>query len=109
MTSIYYQKGIDTNATNYGGDIFKNYFTATSTTNNPDDWRYNHSLLSGVKVIGTSLDALVSFQAKPNLFFDFSWTKRLLNTQLNPVVTESTSYFNFGMRLNISRRDYLFY
>jgi len=109
LTAIHYQKGIDTNGTNYGGDIFKNYFTATSTTNNPDDWRYNHSLLSGVKVSGTSFDALITYQPKSNLFLDFSWTKRMLSTQLDAVAVESTNYFNFGLRLNISRRDYLFY
>ncbi len=106
VKTIWYAKGVDTGSVNYGGDVFKNYYTATSTTGNPADWLYHHSLLSGVKVNGLYTDLCISYMYKPNVFLDFGGTYRAFQYKELGLASETSTYFYGGLRVNIGRRQY---
>jgi hypothetical protein len=106
LKGIFYEQGIDSGNANYGANPFKNYFTATSTTADPNDWMFHHALLSGVKVSGLFAEICLTYQYKPNLFFDIGAAHRTYQYKTLDIPTETSNYFFAGLRLNIARRSY---
>lgn len=92
--AIYYYKGLDTLAENFGGDIFKLYTTRTGN--------YGFDVGGGRKVQVLNLAATVGYELKENLFLEGNVLFRK-ETELSPV-----TYFNIGIRLNAAKRDYSF-
>ena len=92
---IYYDKGLDSNGVNYGGNIFKNY-----TTRIKDD---GFIIGSGNKI--TCLNALleVSYEFRQNLYFELTFQQR--NSKMSGVDNNST-FFTGGIRLNMFKRAY---
>lgn len=92
--AIYYYKGLDTLAENFGGDIFKLYTTRSRN--------YGFDVGGGRKVQVLNLAATLGYELKENLFLEGNILFRK-ETELNPV-----TYFNIGIRLNAAKRDYAF-
>jgi hypothetical protein len=93
---ILWKQGVDTLNSNVGSDIFM-----LNTTRSSD---YGYSLPSGPLSNGVNAQWLVSYQALPNLFLDFSVLMRRLNANVIP--DQKTSMFTVGIRMNTFRREY---
>lgn len=101
IDGMYYRKGVDTGAANFGGDIFKNYQTRSQD--------YGVRLINGVKVKCASLSFTASYELRENLFIDLGATHREYAYESGLYPTQKTTYFLGGVRLNFVRRNYNFY
>jgi len=108
LRGIYYQQGVDTGAANYGSDVFRNYFEATSVTSDSTAWMFNHGLLSGVKVGCITLNMNIGYEVHPNMFLEFGFSHRRYEHKSLPVPEKSSTWAYFGFRANIARRDFNF-
>ncbi|MBS1933380.1 MAG: hypothetical protein JST96_05220 [Bacteroidetes bacterium] len=98
---IYYRQGLDSAGENFGSNIFLNYDTR------PRD--YGFKIGSGVPVNCFNISATVSYEAKENLFIDFSAMYRSYNVS-DPTAanmqSSSSAMFTLGLRMNMFRRQY---
>lgn len=101
VKGMYYQKGVDTGAANFGGDIFKDYDTRSSD--------YGVKLINGVKTQCALLNLNASYELKENLFIDLGVTHRRNAYDNGMIPTTAVTYMYGGLRLNFSRRDLDFY
>ena len=93
----YYLQGIDSNASNYGSDIFYSYNTRVA--------EYNNKILQGIKVNGQHFSTNLSYELKPNLFIDFGIGMRKYLYENREYENTNSTYLNFGFRLNIKRKE----
>ncbi|RYZ54253.1 MAG: hypothetical protein EOP49_05570, partial [Sphingobacteriales bacterium] len=98
LKGIWYKQGIDTGNSNYGSNIFKDYYTATSMTGDPADYQYYHRLLSGVGVSGLTLNLNASIELKRNIFMDLGVIRRTYEYKTLIVPKEETNFVYFGIR-----------
>lgn len=95
---IGYFKGLDSNAGNYGGDIFRNYVSRIAE--------------SGFKVgAGNRIDclnalAVISYEVRENLFLECSLMMRRISG--NKIKSENNQLLSAGIRMNMFRREYDF-
>ena len=97
--AIYFYKGLDSSARNFGGNIFKNYTTRVG------DLGYNVG--SGAKATCFNGTALVSYELKQNLFLDASFQHRTYTINNQPGQS-NTTLVTAGIRLNMFKRVYDF-
>ena len=95
---IYWKQGLDTGATNFGGNIFKLY-----TTRSGD---YGYTIPSGVVATGMNVQLLISYEIKENIFLDGSVLLRNWKVEDNIEPNRSTNLFTAGIRMNMFRREY---
>lgn len=98
---IYYRQGLDSAGQNFGSNIFLDY------TTRPRD--YGFKIGSGVLAHCVNASANVSFEAKENLFIDFTAMYRnytVSNKQATPVTDSHSAIFTIGIRANMFRRQY---
>jgi hypothetical protein len=96
---MYYNKGLDTANSNFGGDIFKIY-----TTRSTD---YGNDLGNGNKATCIDGMLLVTYEFKQNLYFDLSLQHRNYKLAASSNI-QNTTLYNAGVRLNLNRRNYDF-
>lgn len=94
------QYGNDTNGSNWGKDIKKNYDTHSSEL-------YNNFIGQGVATNLLTGELIGSYMVKHNLFLDLRAGFRKITSVL-AVYEMNTLYFTLGIRLNINDRQYDF-
>jgi hypothetical protein len=95
---IFWNQGVDTGASNYGGNIFKLYSTRTGD--------YGYKLPSGVKSAGVNAQLFLSYELKENLFIDGSLMIRRWSADGDVYPDNNTSVATLGLRMNMFRREY---
>jgi hypothetical protein len=95
---VYYKQGLDSAGLNTGNNVLSSYDTRPRSYS----WRVG----SGDKATCLYLDGFVSYEVYGNLFIDVSVTSRNFKTVLTG--EQKTTMFSFGMRWNISRREFDF-
>jgi hypothetical protein len=95
---IYWQNGLDSANSNFGGNIFK-----LNSTRSGD---YGYSIPSGVKATGVNAHLAVSFEVKENLFLDASVLLRKYTVDENPTLNRDANVITAGVRMNVFRREY---
>jgi hypothetical protein len=95
---IYWQKGLDSANSNFGGNIFK--------LNSSRSGDYGYSIPSGVKATGVNAHLAVSFEVKENLFLDASVLLRKYTVDENPTLNRDANVITAGVRWNVFRREY---
>jgi hypothetical protein len=95
---VYYKQGLDSAGLNTGNNVLANYNTRPRS--------YSWKVGSGDKATCLYLDGLISYEVYGNLFIDVSVTNRNFKTVLTG--EQNTTMFSFGMRWNISRREFDF-
>ena len=96
---IYFEKGLDSTNSNFGGNIFKNYSTRSGEN--------GFKIASGVasSCLNATLD--VSYEAKYNLFIDAGVQYRTFKLATLNEATKDLNYY-LALRLNFSKRKYDF-
>lgn len=94
-----YQKGVDTGGANLGNSIFK-----SNNAGRPSD--YGYSLTPGKVAHGLLGEVYATWQPWPRLFLEAGVSGR--HWKLDDAEQKSLQVFT-GLRLNLARRDYLFY
>jgi len=95
---IYYKQGLDSGGENLGNNIFLDY------TTRPRD--YGFKIGSGVPATCVNLSAVVSWEAKENLFIDLSAMYRTYKVSAAIPTTTSSTTLTIGLRMNMFRRQY---
>lgn len=95
--ATYYEKGLDSANTNFGGNIYKDY--RTRTTDN------GYKIGGGNKATGINGIASLSYELKENLYVDLTGQFRAIKTMQKPE-WEKASVFTVGLRLNLAKRTY---
>jgi hypothetical protein len=95
---IYYEKGMDSANTNFGGNIFKIYSTRTGE----DGFSVGSGLFTSC--LNTTLD--ISYELKYNLFVDAGFQYRSFKA-INSKRSDNINY-SLGLRLNLWKRRYDF-
>lgn len=94
---VYYNKGLDTAGTNFGGNIFRNYTTRSSDV--------GYTIAGGNQAGCLNAELKVSYEFRQNLFFEAGLQQR--NYKLQSVgISENSTMIQVGVRLNIQRRNY---
>ncbi len=101
LRGVYYTQGADTAGENYGSDIFKDYRTRSMD--------YGVSLINGVRTNCLYGELNASYELRENLFIDIGGGRRVFTYENNLLPKHVTNYVYGGFRLNIARRDYMFY
>ncbi len=101
VKGMYYVKGVDTGAANFGGNIFKDYDTRSMD--------FGVGLINGVRTKCASLNFNASYELRENLFIDLGANHRRYAYENGMYPTMTTNYVYFGFRLNFARREYDFY
>ncbi|MBL7720228.1 MAG: hypothetical protein JNL72_15435 [Flavipsychrobacter sp.] len=101
LKGSYYKQGLDSNGTNFGSNIFMEYDTRTS--------EYGVGLINGVPANCLTLEGLVSYEIRPNIFLDLGATQRTFTYENNYLPEQQSMYYYGGLRINIARRDYNYY
>ncbi len=91
------QQGLDSGKTNFGSNIF--------IDNRKRSGPYGHNLLQGLKTTTTFAELTASYLLRHNLFID---ANVLFRTQKNDVITQNTTFYGLGLRLNFTQPDYTF-
>ncbi|GJM28218.1 MAG: hypothetical protein DHS20C17_08530 [Cyclobacteriaceae bacterium] len=91
--------GTDTDSTNWGQNILKNYDTR--------EMDFNNEIGQGVATDLFYFDFRASYQLKHNLFIDFTQVFRNLNSEL-PERDQNNVISSLSIRLNIPRREHVF-
>lgn len=94
ITGLYAKLGEDREGENWGGDIFKDYSTATQLDGNV--------VAQGLKADLMYLDATLSYQLRHNLFIDLKQIVRDFDSQ-DDNRDLRTTYTSFAIRWNISQ------
>jgi len=100
--AIYYNQGRDTGAASFGGNIF---LPNTPPYRTKD---YGYSIGSGATTKVALASMLLSYQVKPNLFFEASAQYRKQSGALSQFVPASSTVFTAGVRWNVHRREFDF-
>jgi hypothetical protein len=102
VKGMYYKQGKDFDTTNYGSNIFADYDTRSSD--------FGIGLINGRKTSTMLMNFSASYEVKENLFLDLGLTRRMFEYD-NPTYgkARNLTYFSFGFRMNIAKRDYDFY
>lgn len=95
IKAIYYQKGLDIDTLNYGGNILKSYTTRIGN--------FGNEIAQGRKVNVLFLDATLSWQPWTNFFLDLKQVFRTLSGTTLPT-EKNTSYTSISVRWNIPQR-----
>ncbi|MDX2003328.1 MAG: hypothetical protein SFW35_12890 [Chitinophagales bacterium] len=100
---FFFQKGMDSSGTNFGGNIFlPNVDAAQSLAVNSE---FGNSLGQGVKARVSLLNLLLSYQLRHNLFFDANVIfRRSVSDNANYNTNEI--FYAAGVRLNIPYRSF---
>lgn len=93
------EQGKDTSNSNYGSNILLSYKTRQAD--------YGNSLLQGNKSITQYMEAVVSWQARQNLFLDINAIYRTEKADFNNINTNNF-YLGAGLRLNFISQTYDF-
>ena len=105
LKGSYYRQGQDStgsvNPTNFGSNIFMDYDSRSD--------EFGVGLINGIPANCITLEGLVSYELRPNLFIDLGATNRRFTYDNNYLPQQTSTYFYGGLRLNIARRDYNFY
>jgi hypothetical protein len=99
LKGMYYRQGQDTGSSNVGSNIFMEYDTRSTGD-------FGIGLINGVPASCLTLDGLVSYELRPNLFIDLGATQRQFTYDNNYLPQQASTYIYGGLRLNIARRDY---
>ncbi len=97
LQGIYYYKGLDSAALNFGGNIFRDYTTRTKNE--------GFKVGSGNKVTVMNAYLQVSYEIRENVYFEVSGLYRHSKTINNPTAA-TTTMFNGGIRINMFNRRY---
>jgi len=97
LQAAYYQKGLDSEDTNWGGNIFLDYRTLEQELNN--------SIGQGIQNDVFVAQFLTSWQFHHHLFIDAFYRFRSSN---NEVISNESHSMGLGFRMNIGRRELLF-
>lgn len=101
LTMLYYQKGLDGNGDNWGGNIF------TPNVNDANalavQQEFGNKIAQGIKQNVGLVDLLVSYQAFHNLFFDLNVMFRHSKCEIERY-NSTQAYVGLGARLNIAWR-----
>jgi hypothetical protein len=95
---IYYRQGLDSAGENFGSNIFLDYDTR------PRD--YGFKIGSGMPANCINVSGTASYELKENLFIDASLMYRNYSVSGNPTLSNHTTMFTVGVRLNAFRREY---
>lgn len=98
LKGMHYMQGADTGSINYGNDIFK-----STDTRSLD---YGTGFINGSKGNCALANLNLSYELRPNLFFDAGATYRRYFYPDGMLPTVTTTYGYFGIRLNFIRRGY---
>ncbi len=98
LKGMYYIQGADTGSINYGNDIFRSTDTESPTANT--------GLINGNNANCALVNLNISYELRPNLFFDAGATYRRYSYADGLLPTTSNTYGYFGIRLNFIRRSY---
>lgn len=99
---MYQQRGRDSSAVSYGGNIFLPNTPPFRTSD------YGFEIGSGWKTNVFYASFLLSYELRENLFLEFNALVRRLETVTAPVGEENTSVLSFGVRWNVGRRAFEF-
>lgn len=102
LKGMFYRQGQDTTGSNFGSNIFMEYDTRSTGD-------FGIGLINGVPANCLTLDGLVSYELRPNLFIDLGATNRRFTYDNNFLPEQNITYIYGGLRLNIARRDYNYY
>ncbi len=94
---IYWQQGVDSTNSNFGGNIMKPYTTR--------GFDYGYSLPTGPVSKGLNAQFLLSWEARENLFIDLAALYRKQEAGALNISRNSTT-ISAGLRMNIARREY---
>lgn len=94
---IFWDQGLDTASSNYGGNIFKSYVTRSMD--------YGFTLPTGVLAKGVNAHFLLSWEPLENLFLDASALVRRYKADAISI-TKNTTMFTAGVRVGLGRREY---
>jgi hypothetical protein len=97
--AVYYTKGLDQNALNYGGNILLSY--------NQRVQEYNNTVGQGRKVDVLFLDATLSYHVLTNVFLDFKQVIRTMKGSVLPTEA-NTSFTSVSIRWNVAQRPHDF-
>lgn len=99
---MYYTKGRDSSAANFGSNIF--------LPNEPPYRQadYGYKIGSGWKTNVLYGSLLLSYELRENLFVEGNVVVRRLQTKTAPILEQNTAIFSFGVRWNMHRRDFEF-
>ncbi len=97
--AMYYRQGIDTGMSNNGSNIFLDYNTRGSD--------YGVKLINGPQADCMLFSLNASYELRPRLYFDIGGTYRNYKVQDNILPEQSSLFFNAGLRLNLSRKEYV--
>jgi hypothetical protein len=95
--AIYYYQGLDSAGKNFGGNIFRDYSVRQSEN--------GFALGSGKKADCLNLILNLSYELKQNLYIDAGFQNR---TNKIGESNNKSNVINFGLRLNINKREYDF-
>ena len=93
----YYYQGLDSAGKNFGGNIFRDYSVRPSES--------GFALGSGKKADCLNLVLNLSYELKHNLYVDAGFQNRTYKIGES---SNKSTVINFGLRLNINKRDYDF-
>jgi hypothetical protein len=96
---IYFNQGLDTANSNFGGNIF-----LLNQTRSMGD--YGYRVPSGVAASCINTSVWVGYELKRNLFIDGSVMYRRLQASSQPQLSSHSTVFTLGIRLNAFRREY---
>lgn len=96
--AIVYKQGLDSAGKNFGSNIFLDYNTRPRND--------GFFIGTGVPVNAFYGSATVSYEVIENLFFDANITMRQYN--VSGQANQSTTFYSFGVRMNIQRREFDF-
>lgn len=95
---IYYKQGLDSANMNFGADVFRSY------NSRPRD--YGFFIGSGIPVNCVLSSLTVSYELIENMFIELNTSYRTYNIQNQP--KSNVSFYTFGLRWNMARRDFDF-
>ncbi len=91
--------GVDSDSTNYGGNILLSY--------NDREMDFDNEIGQGIATDLTYFDLTASYQLKHNLFIDVKQVFRTVNSAL-PELDEEDNITSISIRLNVPRRESVF-
>ncbi len=94
------QQGMDEEDINYGQNIFRDY-----TTRQTD---YGHIFLQGIPRYWMMTDISASWQIRPDVWLDASYTLRNERNEFDQTVDENSGMFFLGIRVNAVKRNHWF-
>lgn len=91
--------GTDTDSTNYGGNVLKNYNNRVQ--------EYGNEIGQGVSNQMLYVDLIASYMLRQNLFIDLRHIYRTVDSA-DPALNQTTHFSSIAIRLNIAAKDHSF-